>query len=302
MGSVVRLLAVVASSTSAAYLWHTASTGRSAREVFAGSGAAASTMPALVLPRPASRVVLVAPAARPHVAPAATALGDAVAADLVASVRLSALGDALLAPSLDPVGHLVVDLTPIERRPQPVTPVITPSQTQPVPTTPALDLPSLVGGHAVVAVAVPARGTPRTGATQPAARVRPATRTPAPPGRRAPTTPSPATPSQPATPATPAPSTPPAETTPAAPSTPPSTPGPAAAPAATVPSSPLTPPATPLASPVPASVVVSTPAAPAEQDDRPGWGKGDKSHDHSGPPGLQKKADHGGGPPGAGKR
>ena len=109
----------------------------------------------------------------------------------------------------------------------------------------------------------------------------------------APTPPAPSAPPAPApTPTPPPPAAPAAPAAPtAAPSSPPSA-GPTATPAPKPKPHPKPAPApVPAPAPAPAPAPPSptpppTPAAPPSSDTKPGWGNGDKNHDHSGPPGA----------------
>jgi hypothetical protein len=83
----------------------------------------------------------------------------------------------------------------------------------------------------------------------------------------------------------PPPQSPPASPPPQSP--PPSPPAPSPPPPPTPPPSPPPPPAPPPSPPPPASPptrAVSVVRAPASKGERPGWGKGDRNHDHTGPP------------------
>jgi hypothetical protein len=83
----------------------------------------------------------------------------------------------------------------------------------------------------------------------------------------------------------PPPQSPPASPPPQSP--PPSPPPPSPPPPPATPPSPPPPPAPPPSPPPPASPptrAASVVTAPAKKGERPGWGKGDRNHDHTGPP------------------
>jgi hypothetical protein len=112
--------------------------------------------------------------------------------------------------------------------------------------------------------------------TQPAT---PGQQPPPPPSTSTPTTPAPTPTPTPATPTPPQPPAPPAPATTSTQATPPATTSTHATPPAATP----TPPASPPSPPAPA-----TPPETASDDSRPGWGKGDKNHEHTGPGGGGK--------------
>jgi outer membrane biosynthesis protein TonB len=139
-------------------------------------------------------------------------------------------------------------------------------------------------GRAPVASATPAAGATGSGETPTAPPVVP------PPSASPPPAPAPTPPTPPVAPPTPpapapapnpgppaAPSAPSAPAPTAAPSPPKPKPKPAPKPAAPAPATP----AQPSGSPEP-----STPGAPSTETSKPGWGKGDENHDHTGPPGA----------------
>lgn len=103
----------------------------------------------------------------------------------------------------------------------------------------------------------------------------------------APTPPPPVVPPAPPTPAPPPPTAPSAPT--AAPAAP--TPGPATAPTPPKPKPKPHPKPAPVPAPAPAPAPTPAPPPPSTPpepsgDTKPGWGNGDKNHDHSGPPGA----------------
>lgn len=100
--------------------------------------------------------------------------------------------------------------------------------------------------------------------------------------------PPPAPPTAPVAPPTPSPPAPtPTPPPPAAPS-PPSAPAPAPAPSPPKPHpKPAPTPAPPAPAPPPESPP-STPGGPSTETSKPGWGKGDENHDHTGPPGANE--------------
>lgn len=106
-----------------------------------------------------------------------------------------------------------------------------------------------------------------------------------PPQQPPPPAPAPTPPTAPVAPPTaPAP-------TPGPPATPsaPSAPAPTAAPSAPKPHpKPAPTPAAPAPTPPSGSPQPSTPGAPSTETSKPGWGKGDENHDHTGPPGANE--------------
>jgi hypothetical protein len=208
---------------------------------------------------------------------------------------------------------------PFERaqaQPEQQAPAQTPAarRPQPAPTHAVRPTVRPIGPVAIVVPQVRIRATPRASATPPLRRIvlphvtppkqaRPAQPKPhsptKPPAAEKPTTPTPpAGEKPPATPTpgpTPTPSPAPVATTPTpTPTPPPAAPAPSPAPPQPPPSTPIvletppTPAPTPAPTPTPAPPppVVQTPAP--EDNSRPGWGKGDTNHVHTGPPGHNK--------------
>ena len=139
-------------------------------------------------------------------------------------------------------------------------------------------------GRAPVAAPTPAAGATGPGEAPTAPPVVPPPSAPSPPAP-APTPPTP--PVAPPTPPEPAPNPGP-PTAPSAPSAPapapaPSPPKPKPKPAPKPPAPAPATPTQPSGSPQP-----STPGGPSTETSKPGWGKGDENHDHTGPPGANE--------------
>jgi hypothetical protein len=86
-----------------------------------------------------------------------------------------------------------------------------------------------------------------------------------------------------------APETPAPTPTPKPPPTPaPAPPPPTTPPPTQAPPTPVAAPVQQVASPAPQTTTTMPSEAPSSDDSKPGWGKGDKNHDHSGPGGKDK--------------